>query len=497
MTKSAIYCLSGAQNSKLVISHDDLRSLFNQVEAEFCQSEVYQKAFEGLQKRLGHAPKWVNLLIKAIGREAIRLTLRQVVNQFHAEETPHQSDALSPQQPQHRAEQHHNQGHAFDSSQDNRLDNCLRNKPSHGEHVSPLSPIDYREHQHRSSCDSASTGSTQGSSTGYPSADMLMETPAMADRRTDRASQSIAEHSSDPVPSATHSPALQRKPQKQPRAQSNTVFKQNAEAIAPSASSAPSGQVTPPAHVTPSAHVTPLDQTTSPNASLPLKSSNASAQPRSPFTQRKSQRQTTHDASGQAYQEIGIKLKQARLEKSLTLRQVHEQTKVGIHQIEAIESGNLERLPEEIYVKGFIRQVARVVGVEYDSLMELLPQQPAKSTDIPLRYTRIPAASSRSAASRRNVFRPAHLYIGYAALMASATGGLIWASHSQSAAQLESFDIPFDLPLDLPQMFDDLRSMFNVGQSLPNESQHQKQYVVPEAIATPEVIMVESSMPPH
>jgi cytoskeletal protein RodZ len=186
---------------------------------------------------------------------------------------------------------------------------------------------------------------------------------------------------------------------------------------------------------------------------------------------------------------IGETLKQARLEKGLSIQEVYQQTRVATYQIESIEGGRLNRLPEMIYVKGFVRQIARVVDVDYTQLMQAWPQAQTSSHRIPA--WAVPASKP---APKQKAMQPAHLYLGYAALMASAAGGLVWANQTQSALSLGDLD----LPTDLPQVFEDLISGFSQNAEGTQRSRYQRDQPNSGAIAHPDIITVESSMPmPH
>lgn len=520
MTKSVIYCLSGAENSKLVISHDELRSLFNQIEAEFCQSDVYQKAFEGLRKRLGNAPKWVHLLIKAIGREAIRLTLRQIITQFQTDDTVHQLDTHAHQAETSSTPSHPSASHPAAPHQTAQIQTAQHQS---NQHQSPLHQLPLHQSALHLQCQPTHQQTAQEQLNQKQTAPFQAEQIQLEQNQIEQVQAApyqigqIQAKQIQPEQVQTHQKESKTIPDDLRQGQPQ-IHLDKAPSDEPHGSLHRHGSISAPTlpqdgekQHSKSPALTSLSQPSAFQPSVsqasvsqsPASQPSASQSPVSPipstpnrFMKRKSKASATQEALEQAYQDIGMALRQARIEQSLTVRYVHEETKVGIHQIEAIESGNLERLPEEIYIQGFIRQIARVVGVDYDSLMALLPQQTTKPADIPLRYSRVPSGSSRSASSRKNLFRPAHLYIGYAALMASATGGLIWVNHSQGGAQLEDFEMPIDLPpIDLLQMFDDLKSTLNVGSEKQNRSHPHEQYVTPEAIATPEVITVESSKP--
>ena len=60
---------------------------------------------------------------------------------------------------------------------------------------------------------------------------------------------------------------------------------------------------------------------------------------------------------------IGAQLKQMRENKSLTLDEVQASTLIPKSHLQAIEEGNLDVLPELVYVQGFIRKYGRAMGL--------------------------------------------------------------------------------------------------------------------------------------
>ncbi len=60
---------------------------------------------------------------------------------------------------------------------------------------------------------------------------------------------------------------------------------------------------------------------------------------------------------------IGAQLKQMRENKSLTLDEVQASTLIPKSHLQAIEEGNLDVLPELVYVQGFIRKYGRAMGM--------------------------------------------------------------------------------------------------------------------------------------
>jgi cytoskeletal protein RodZ len=68
--------------------------------------------------------------------------------------------------------------------------------------------------------------------------------------------------------------------------------------------------------------------------------------------------------------EIGQKLKSAREGQGLTLVQVYERTKIPLHHLQSIDTGNVDDLPEPVYVAGFIKRYAEVVGLNGQALSD-------------------------------------------------------------------------------------------------------------------------------
>ena len=67
---------------------------------------------------------------------------------------------------------------------------------------------------------------------------------------------------------------------------------------------------------------------------------------------------------------IGQELKKAREEKELSLKEVADKTKIQSRYLEALENGDWERLPEEVYLRGFIKTYAQHLGLDAPALVE-------------------------------------------------------------------------------------------------------------------------------
>jgi cytoskeleton protein RodZ len=95
--------------------------------------------------------------------------------------------------------------------------------------------------------------------------------------------------------------------------------------------------------------------------------------------------------------EIGAQLKQVRETRQIPLHQITSTTLIAERHLKAIEAGDLEQLPEPIYIQGFIRKYGQELGLE--QLAE----------DFPLEG----APQSKPLSLPKTELRPLHLYALY------------------------------------------------------------------------------------
>ncbi|MEB3339246.1 MAG: RodZ domain-containing protein [Okeania sp.] len=108
----------------------------------------------------------------------------------------------------------------------------------------------------------------------------------------------------------------------------------------------------------------------------------------------------------QALKDIGNKLKMFRDKHSISLEKVAIMTMIRINLLEAIEEGNLEPLPEPVYIQGMIKRYADAIGLDGEELANLFPT--VKTQEI--------AKKSIPNLSRLHL-RPYHLYLLYILLI--------------------------------------------------------------------------------
>ncbi|AFZ23477.1 hypothetical protein Cylst_1175 [Cylindrospermum stagnale PCC 7417] len=117
--------------------------------------------------------------------------------------------------------------------------------------------------------------------------------------------------------------------------------------------------------------------------------------------------------------QIGKQLKLAREAQNLSLAQLYVYTHISLHHMEAVENGNLDLLPEDVLIRGFIRVMGNALGVNGTILAASLPATNSVKSVLPSWHQ-----SKKTSGVLALEIHPIHLYLGYTALVAGAVGGL-------------------------------------------------------------------------
>jgi len=132
--------------------------------------------------------------------------------------------------------------------------------------------------------------------------------------------------------------------------------------------------------------------------------------------------------------QIGQQLRQAREFQGFSLSELNDYTHVQIQYMEAVENGNWELLPEEVFVRGYIRVMGNALGLNGTALAASLPAiEPIKS---------VLPSYDQSQNKSQNIsglalkLHPVHLYVGYTALVAGALSGLSVIAQQTSSNKL-------------------------------------------------------------
>lgn len=89
------------------------------------------------------------------------------------------------------------------------------------------------------------------------------------------------------------------------------------------------------------------------------------------------------DESGS--ESFGSWLKKERRARSIDLEQIAEHTKISAGILEALENDNTQALPARVFVRGFLRQYARFVGLDPEHVVSLYPglDEPLPESEVP------------------------------------------------------------------------------------------------------------------
>ena len=100
---------------------------------------------------------------------------------------------------------------------------------------------------------------------------------------------------------------------------------------------------------------------------------------------------------------FGSYLKAERELRGVTLEELHAKTKIPIHFLKALEKSQLEKLPEEVFIRGYIRSFAKVIGANEDEMLSAyIDITKTSSTDFDNQSSSNQSSSNQSSSSEDN-----------------------------------------------------------------------------------------------
>jgi cytoskeletal protein RodZ len=134
--------------------------------------------------------------------------------------------------------------------------------------------------------------------------------------------------------------------------------------------------------------------------------------------------------------ELGKQLRLKRQEQALSLENLAAKTRIQQRMLQALEEGELDELPEPIYIQGFIKQYAEALGLNGAELSRNFPIGDRRLRIKPV-WQKLPTAQ----------LRPVHLYLIYIFVIICAVNALSrMLSRSElqvsSSSQLQSQSQP-------------------------------------------------------
>jgi cytoskeleton protein RodZ len=162
--------------------------------------------------------------------------------------------------------------------------------------------------------------------------------------------------------------------------------------------------------------------------------------------------------------------RQHRSQLNLSLKQIHSTTFIPLHHLQSLEENKLDRLPEDVYLRGFLRQIEKCFNLADGQLSHHLPVVERSQISVPT------VAPTRSASPGFGSNHPNYAYIAYAALMA---GGVCWIAQ-QGSPKSNLPSIKIDTPVSGPQ---------NAPQKTSSQQVQQTQAKLAQNISQPEAFV--------
>ncbi|MGL4620042.1 helix-turn-helix domain-containing protein [Chroococcidiopsis sp.] len=119
--------------------------------------------------------------------------------------------------------------------------------------------------------------------------------------------------------------------------------------------------------------------------------------------------QTLEQQRAEKLGQIGAALRRRREDKQISLEQIESTTRIRQSFLRAIEAGNIDKLPEPVYIRGFIKQYAEALDLDGTELANSFPLEDYRQSLKPVGVSLPPAQLQTS-----------HLYAIYILLIIGA-----------------------------------------------------------------------------
>lgn len=147
----------------------------------------------------------------------------------------------------------------------------------------------------------------------------------------------------------------------------------------------------------------------------------------------------TQSDAKQSQMSFGFYLKKARLEKGLTIDDIMDHTRISKFMIQQIETENRELLPEDVYLKGFLKAYAEVVGVDPFDVLERYKKSMGRNNEAQA------VAAKRDGMSPKSR-TPVKVFAAVLILLALLGGTLFLTTVKEPAMGPETQAVPVETP---------------------------------------------------
>jgi cytoskeleton protein RodZ len=168
--------------------------------------------------------------------------------------------------------------------------------------------------------------------------------------------------------------------------------------------------------------------------------------------------------------------RQHRMHLDLTLAELHASTFIPLRHLQSLEEGTIDRLPEDVYLRGFLHRLEKALSLTDGQLTQALP------ATVQIHHPIMSSASTtRSSYRPALAFSPNYAYLTYTALMA---GGIcLIAQQGSPKSNLPPLKIDIPAPVSGPQN----SSQKTSSQKTSSQKVQQTRAQIHQVVASPEV----------
>lgn len=138
--------------------------------------------------------------------------------------------------------------------------------------------------------------------------------------------------------------------------------------------------------------------------------------------------------------DLGDTLREARVRRGLTIKDVEDDLKIRSKYLQALEQDDYEVIPGSTFVRAFMRTYATYLGLDAERLMEeyLSQHEPRTREQPPLRLSRTTSTRGRERGRRR---QPNYVVVGVVAVAIIVVLAMVFRSRVDEAAVLDPLAI--------------------------------------------------------
>lgn len=157
---------------------------------------------------------------------------------------------------------------------------------------------------------------------------------------------------------------------------------------------------------------------------------------------------------------IGKVLREKRESLGFSIADVANQIKFAPRQIESLEADDFRSLPETAFLRGFVRSYAKILQLDAEALLLILPKNKAHATEL-----QVPESVGVPFPNAHSVFRPNIVLLAAAGLVAILAAG--FAMWNYVSPRTPEVTVKVETPLVLPQDTEVLGPTPETGERIP------------------------------